>query len=124
MNEFNESLRPTIFLDLDGTCVIHGTNVIHPLVEGYLIKWHDSGIRLVFTTSRLAAWAHKVLKPWCISWLRKGKVIKYDLVSGLPRGQRIVVNDIREGEAPQAVGVNTLVNSFDWLEKTDEALTQ
>jgi len=91
----------TIFLDIDGCLVKHtgdmtkqmeNTPELLPGVKEKLVEWERAGYRIILTTGRresLRAVTEQMLTSLGIFW--------DDMIMGLPRGPRIVINDIKPG---------------------------
>jgi histidinol phosphatase-like enzyme len=92
-------MKKTIFIDIDGTLVKHQGNMsnmflcdmeILPGVLEKLNEWDAKGYKIILTTGRKE----------CLRKLTKKQLLKngifYDqLIMGLTRGERILINDIK-----------------------------
>ena len=95
--------RPkTIFCDLDGTLVKHSNPIniqdpyfeleVLPVVHEKLIEWDTKGYHVVITTGRKESARESTVKQMS----RAG--INYDqLIMGFGGGDRILINDRKEG---------------------------
>lgn len=105
----------TIFCDIDGCIFRHsGPNFIkvHPAIDllpGVLEKfrdWMDEGYTVVLTTGRPSS-----LRQETIRQLKEAGLWFDHIIMGLPRGQRIVINDMKINSAePNAVAINLIRN--------------
>ena len=92
----------TIFIDIDGTLIYHNGDISKQIknegivLAGVLekfIEWNRKGYCVVLTTGRKE----------CMRELTKNQLLEagifYDqLVMGLPRGPRVLINDDKPGE--------------------------
>jgi phosphoglycolate phosphatase-like HAD superfamily hydrolase len=91
----------TIFCDIDGCLVKHTGNMTQqmentpellPGVKDKLVEWERAGYKIILTTGRresLRDVTERMLTSLGIFW--------DVLIMGLPRGARIVINDIKPG---------------------------
>ena len=105
----------TIFCDIDGVLFEHpGSldnvyNVVPAILEGThkkLQEWHMKGYYIVLTTSRLPS-----LEAITKAQLEHGRIPYHQLVMGINRGTRIVINDSKpDSLEPMAVGISLTRN--------------
>jgi len=102
----------TVFCDIDGCifkhfggrCNINEINPSEDLLPGVkeaFSKWRHSGYRIVLTTGRPPS-SFDITKQQ----LEECGLFYDDIVMGLPRGSRIVINDKKPDGQPTASGVN------------------
>lgn len=94
-------MKKTLFIDIDGTLVKHQGNMtkmftyemeILPGVLEKLNEWDAMGYRIILTTGR-----KECLRKITEEQLLKNGIFYDQLVMGLPRGQRIIINDSKPG---------------------------
>lgn len=103
----------TIFCDIDGCVFKHHSNVrgglfdkceLLPGVQKTFKQWMQKGYTIILTTGRpegLRNITEKQICNHCLSY--------HHLIMGLPRGQRVVINDMKFGAATNtAACVNLL----------------
>ena len=87
----------TVFIDIDGTVLRHNgdlsTQVLSDCtpLDGVVEKfndWNRKGYHIVLTTGR-----KECMRVLTMSQLQKAGLFYDQLVMGLPRGQRVLVND-------------------------------
>jgi phosphoglycolate phosphatase-like HAD superfamily hydrolase len=103
-------LKKTIFLDIDGCIFKHHGNLhvqmLNPpeLLPGVIDKlndWEIEGYKIVLTTGR-----KETLRELTEKQLQSRGVFYDQLVMGLGRGARVVINDLKPGsDTPTAVSV-------------------
>jgi hydroxymethylpyrimidine pyrophosphatase-like HAD family hydrolase len=109
----NKPDKDTLFLDIDGTLVAHNyspeeqEDVILPGVRGFLDANRDKVV--VIVTGRSPQEAQKALDTLSREGCYLGNV-KY-ILSDMPTGTRILINDTNEIENPKAVSINLLRNT-------------
>lgn len=93
MNEY----KKTIFLDIDGCILYHLGNLskqyldepsIIPATLQKLNEWEAQGHRIILTTGRKESMRRKTEAD-----LEKLGIFYDQLVMGLPRGERVIIND-------------------------------
>ena len=93
------NMKKTLFIDIDGTLVKHQGNqsnmVIRPMeiLPGVLDKlneWDANGHKIILTTGR-----KECLRKVTEEELLKNGIFYDQLVMGLTRGERVVINDIK-----------------------------
>ena len=89
-----EKISPkTLFVDFDGTTFYHATENIIPGTKEKFKEWKDKGYTIIITTARPAEAEEITVKALADNEL------EYDgIIFGLPNGDRIVINDIKEGK--------------------------
>jgi hydroxymethylpyrimidine pyrophosphatase-like HAD family hydrolase len=109
----NKPTNDTLFLDIDGTLVVHNYNpeeqedVVLPGVRGFLDANRDKVV--VIVTGRSWQDTQKALS----ALLREGcylENVKY-ILTDMPTGTRILINDTKEIKKPKAVSINLLRNT-------------
>jgi len=106
----NKPDKDTLILDIDGTLVVHNYNpeeqedVVLPGARGFLNANRDKVVVLV--TGRSPQEAQKALDALSREGCYLGNV-KY-ILTDMPTGTRILVNDTKEKENPKAVAVSLL----------------
>lgn len=103
-----KDLNKTIFCDIDGTLLEHTGNMSNyygGVLPGTLAKFHEwnyAGYYIILVTGRkesLRAVTEKYLTEQGIYWDQ--------LIMGLPRGPRVIINDCKPDTiAPTAIAVN------------------
>ena len=89
-----EKISPkTLFVDIDGTIFYHATNNIIPGTKEKFDEWNEKGYSIIITTARIRDWKDETLRALDENGLRY-HVIIFDL----PNGDRVVLNDIKEGK--------------------------
>ena len=92
-------MKKTLFIDIDGTLVRHHGNMtnmfqyemeILPGVIEKLNEWDAKGYKIILTTGRKECLRKRTKKQ-----LLKNGVFYDQLIMGLPRGERILINDIK-----------------------------
>mgnify|MGYP001767070719 CR=1 FL=1 len=92
-------MKKTLFIDIDGTLVKHKGNLSKMFIEemeilpGVLDKfneWNAKGYKIILTTGR-----NECLREITESQLLKNGIFWDQLVMGLPRGERILINDFK-----------------------------
>lgn len=110
----SSSKRPTAFLDLDGTLVVHNYKVdfdnndeLLPGALDYLLSLKNNGYYLVLTTGRPEEACQGI-----IALLDREYNIRFDrFVFDLPTGIRVLVNDRESEDGPdKAIAVNVVRN--------------
>jgi hydroxymethylpyrimidine pyrophosphatase-like HAD family hydrolase len=109
----NKPNNDTLILDLDGTLVVHNYNpeeqedVVLPGVRGFLNANKDKVV--VIITGRSPQEAQRALEALSQGGCYLGN-IKY-ILTDMPTGTRILINDTKEIENPKAVSINLLRNT-------------
>jgi len=110
----SDELKKTIFLDIDG-CIFkhHGSGMTGQLTSVELLPgvierfklWDEKGYKIILTTGRRESsrkTTEEQLQHFGLFW--------DTLVMGLPRGQRLVINDMKPGGDFTAVSINLIRN--------------
>jgi len=111
----SERYPGTIFLDIDG-CILHHygqglsgqINHLAQLLPGVLEKlkmWDEAGYTIVLTTGRKESARRKTEKTLCEMGLFWSV-----LLMGLPRGERVVINDSKTDGTQTARGITVKRN--------------
>jgi predicted mannosyl-3-phosphoglycerate phosphatase (HAD superfamily) len=109
-----EDSRGTIFLDLDGSCVIHNydpenvADVFIPAALDWIKDRYIEGYRIVITTSR----RKEHCKGVGLLFGKEGIQLT-GIINGLGTGIRILVNDHQFGAEDKAVAMNPLRDAWD-----------
>ncbi len=108
----------TVFCDIDGCIVFHcgsapniSTHSFHhtdllPGVKEVFRQWCDKGYTVVLTTGRPES-----LRDVTIQQIRYHGLYYHHLIMGLPRGQRVVINDMKEGRTEKTAACVNLVRN-------------
>jgi hypothetical protein len=108
--------RPkTIFLDIDGTIIHHGENMVeqiagdHKLLDNAiekLMEWERKGYNIILTTGRKESF-----RPRTIVMLDKFAVPYDQLVMGIGGGVRVLINDRKlNNTSDTAIAINLTRN--------------
>lgn len=98
MNDINE-FKKTLFIDIDGTLWKHQGSLhkmfteemeILPGVIDKLNEWDSRGYKIILTTGR-----KECMREQTVRELHKNGIFYDQLVMGLTRGERILINDIK-----------------------------
>ena len=99
----------TIFCDIDGCIVYHAGNMsqqleaspeLLPGVKEKFVEWERAGYAIILTTGR-----RESMRGLTEAALVRLGIFYDQLVMGLPRGSRIVINDLKPNETkPTAWG--------------------
>lgn len=90
-------MKKTIFIDIDGVLIKHKGNLTHQILEspellpGVLEKlnlWEGEGHKIIITTGRKES-----MRTVTENQLNSFGIFYDQLIMGLPRGERIVIND-------------------------------
>ena len=82
----------TLFVDFDGTTFQHATENILPGTKEKFAEWKAKGYTIIITTARPVEAEEITIKAL------QDNGLEYDgIVFGLPNGDRVVINDIKEG---------------------------
>lgn len=111
----NESLQKTIFLDIDGTLVEHKNphltslpshkmNVLDGTIEK-LLDWNKKGYVIILTTGRKESTREVTIKQ-----LQDVGIFYDQLIMGVGRGPRIIINDNKPDGTLTAFAVNLIRN--------------
>ena len=108
-------MKKTIFCDIDGCIIKHNGNLTTQLLmEAELLpgaidkinEWNYMGYTLILTTGRKESMRKKTEQD-----LENLGVFYDKLIMGLPRGERVVINDKKYGsEEDQASAINLTRN--------------
>lgn len=91
----------TIFCDIDGTIFIHSSlskmklgehhnyDILPGVVEAF-DEWNKNGYKIILTTGRTES-----LRDFTIKQLSHAGIFYDQLVMGLPRGERVIINDTK-----------------------------
>jgi phosphoglycolate phosphatase-like HAD superfamily hydrolase len=94
-------MKKTIFIDIDGTLIKHQGNLTNmftkeievlPGVIEKLNEWDANGYKIILTTGR-----KEILRQITEKQLIENGIFFDQLIMGLPRGERILINDIKPG---------------------------
>lgn len=94
-------MKKTLFIDIDGTLVKHQGNLskmflnemeILPGVIEKLNEWDAKGYKIILTTGRKES-----LRTITEQQLLKHGIFYDQLIMGLTRGERILINDLKPG---------------------------
>jgi hypothetical protein len=109
-------MKKTLFIDIDGVLIVHKGNLTsqilsHPeLIPGTiekLNKWEADGHKIILTTGRKES-----IRDLTEKQLLSLGIFYDQLVMGLPRGERIVINDKKPtGDEKTARGIELQRNS-------------
>ena len=100
----------TIFIDIDGTVLRHNGDLSSqiisdcPALDGVQKKfndWNKKGYYIVLTTGR-----KECMRELTKTQLQKAGLFYDQLVMGLPRGQRILINDTKPDLKETAISFN------------------
>ena len=92
-------MKKTLFIDIDGTLVKHKGNLSNiyleepellPGVIDKLNKWNSDGHKIILTTGRPES-----MRKITNEQLEKFGIFYDQLIMGLTRGERIIINDIK-----------------------------
>lgn len=92
-------MKKTLFIDIDGTIIKHMGNLtkmftndieVLPGVIEKLNEWEAKGYKIILTTGR-----KECLRKITEEQLLKNGIFYDQLVMGLTRGERILINDIK-----------------------------
>jgi len=111
----NEELPKTLFLDIDGTLIEHKNphltslpshkmNVLDGTIDK-LLEWNKKGYTIILTTGRRES-NRKVTEDQ----LREAGIFYDQLIMGVGRGPRVVINDIKPEGTLTAFSVNLIRN--------------
>ena len=108
--------KKCVFCDIDGTLVYHKANPNYLLQDTILLNktietlklWSKQNIYIVLTTAR-----SKINEEKLKALLHSLNIRYDDLITGLPSGQRILINDVKPSQPfiEQAVSINLERNS-------------
>ena len=94
-------MKKTLFIDIDGTLVKHKGNLTNmfigemevlPGVLEKLNEWNENGHYIILTTGR-----KECFRKTTEEHLLKNGIFYDQLIMGLTRGERVVINDIKPG---------------------------
>lgn len=96
----NEVIPKTLFLDIDGTLVVHNNPhvtsqpshkmcVLDGTIEK-LLDWNKKGYIIILTTGR-----RENSREVTIKQLQEAGIFYDQLIMGVGRGQRVIINDIK-----------------------------
>lgn len=101
MNVNNMEMKKTLFIDIDGTLVKHKGNQTNmflgemEVLPGVLEKfneWDAKGYKIILTTGR-----KECLRKVTEKELLKNGIFYDQLIMGLTRGERVLINDKKPG---------------------------
>lgn len=101
MSEPNNEFKKTLFIDIDGTLIKHTGNLtneilmepeILPDVIEKLNEWDGRGFKIILTTGRKES-----MRKITEEQLSKVGIFYDQLVMGITRGERIIINDKKPG---------------------------
>ena len=90
-------MKKTIFLDIDGCLIKHKGNLSKQMTEDAellpgvidkLNEWEADGHRIILTTGRKES-----MRSYTENQLLKLGIFYDQLIMGLPRGERVIIND-------------------------------
>jgi phosphoglycolate phosphatase-like HAD superfamily hydrolase len=106
----------TIFLDIDGTILFHhgvpnGQTILEPTilpgVKEKLAEWNMKGYQIVLVTGRRESERRKT-----IDQLEKVGIVYDQLITGIGRGDRVIINDYKtDSPEPTAIAITVKRNS-------------
>ena len=107
----NETMPKTLFLDIDGTLVehknphttslpIHKMNVLEGTIDK-LLEWNKNGYTIIITTGRKESNREITKKQ-----LQEAGIFYDQLIMGVGRGPRVVINDIKPDGMITAYSIN------------------
>ena len=82
----------TLFVDFDGTTFEHATETILPGTKEKFDAWNEKGYTIIITTARPSTAKEQTIRALDVNGLQYHAII-FDL----PNGDRVVLNDIKEG---------------------------
>lgn len=94
-------MKKTIFVDIDGTLFKHKGNLSNILLEESEIlpgvieklnKWNADGHKIILTTGRTESMRNRTEEQ-----LQKYGIFYDQLIMGLTRGERVIINDLKPG---------------------------
>ena len=112
----NEILPKTLFMDIDGTLVEHKNphltslpshkmNVLDGTIER-ILEWNKKGYTIILTTGRRESNREVTIKQ-----LQEAGIFYDQLIMGVGRGPRVVINDIKPDGMLTAYSINLVRNS-------------
>ena len=112
----NEILPKTLFMDIDGTLVEHKNphltsllshkmNVLDGTIER-ILEWNRKGYTIILTTGRRESNREVTIKQ-----LQEAGIFYDQLIMGVGRGPRVVINDIKPDGMLTAYSINLVRNS-------------
>lgn len=112
----NEDLPKTLFLDIDGTLVEHKNpnltslpshkmNVLDGTIEK-LLEWNKKGYTIILVTGRRESNREITVKQ-----LQEAGIFYDQLIMGIGRGPRVVVNDLKPNGIISAYSFNIVRDS-------------
>ena len=103
------NIPKTIFCDIDGVLFQHTGSLDQVFSEPIVIsgtrekiqEWHLKGYIIILTTGRMPS-----LKSITEAQLIRAKIPYHDLIMGVSRGQRVLINDYKSNSnEPTAIGI-------------------
>jgi len=103
-------MNKTIFCDIDGTLLKHhgglyqitqSKAILLPNAIGCIKAWKDKDYRIILTTGRPES-----MRDLTVEQLREVGIFYDMLIMGLPRGERIVINDCKPDRTITATAIN------------------
>ena len=89
-----EKISPkTLFVDFDGTTFYHATENIIPGTKEKFDEWNEKGYTIIITTARPSSAKEQTLRA-----LDENGLQYHAIIFDLPNGDRVVLNDIKEGK--------------------------
>jgi len=107
------SLIKTVFCDIDGVIFSHFKSIdeiidmdvrssILPGVKEKFQEWTAKGYMVILVTGRPPS-----LRRVTEQQLETAGIVYYNLIMGLPRGQRVIINDLKSNcDEYTAIGIN------------------
>jgi len=99
--KMENEMKKTLFIDIDGSIIKHQGNLskmitnemeILPNTLEKLNEWNEAGHCIILTTGR-----KETLRKITEEGLLKNGIFYDQLIMGLTRGERVVINDIKPG---------------------------
>ena len=83
----------TLFVDFDGTTFEHATENILPGTKEKFKEWNDNGYTIIITTARPSSAQEQTIRA-----LDENGLLYHSVIFDLPNGDRVVINDLKEGK--------------------------
>ncbi len=105
----------TVFLDIDG-CIFQHTGSMGAIIQlpGSVLpgviktfdQWSNKGYTIILTTGRPES-----LRDFTDTQIRKAGLYYHHMIMGLPRGQRVVINDVKPDRKTKSAACVNLVRN-------------
>ena len=82
----------TLFVDFDGTTFEHATENILPGTKEKFDEWNDKGYTIIITNARPSSSQEQTIRA-----LDENCLLYHAVIFDLPNGDRVVLNDLKEG---------------------------